>query len=101
MAVSASQEDRIVRRELVEVLPGRELRRFPESLDPTAASDPFVALGFCDSRFHLRQKIFERVRAFQVQRQLALADSEDVTMRIGQARHQRFAAKINGAGIMK
>ena len=97
VAIGTSEEHRVVRRDLVEVIAGGELRRLPERLDPAAAGDPFPALRFRDPLLHFREKIFERVCAFEVQRQLALADPEDVAMRIRQAGHDGFSREIYGA----
>jgi len=54
-----------------------------------------AALGFGDARFHFAQKIFERVRAFEIQTQLALTDPEDVAMGIGQAGNDGVTMQID------
>src|SRR6266699_5974559 len=95
MTIGAREINGIIRRNLVEVLARRELRRFPECLDPAAAGDPFAAFGLYDALSHFGEKISERVRAFEIEIHLALADSEDVAMRIGQAGHDRLAMKID------
>src|SRR6266404_8828585 len=95
MAIGAREINRVIRRDFVEILSARKLRRLPESFDPAAARDPFTAFGLYDALSHFGDKIFERVRAFEIQTHLAFADSEDVAMRIGQAGHDRLAMKID------
>ena len=75
----------------------RKQRRFPEGLDPAAVGDPFAGLSFCDALFHIREKIFPRVRPFEIQIHLALTNSEDVAMRIGHAGHDCVTAQIDNA----
>src|ERR1700736_4292668 len=89
----------MIRRDFIEVAASRELRRFPESLDPTAPRDPFVMFGLGDARLYFGQKILKRIRPFQIQIHLARADSKDMAMRIGQARHDRRSVKIDHAGV--
>ena len=48
-----------------------------------------------DALFNFGEEIFPGVGAFEIQPHLALADSEDVAMRIGQPRHDRVAVKID------
>ena len=57
--------------------------------------------GFVDASFHPRQKVFKRICTFQIQSHFALADSEDVAMRIGEAGHDRATAKIDNLRGMK
>ena len=95
MTVRSLQKDRIFRRDLVQVLAGRKRRRFPKRLDPTAAGDPFARFGLRDARFHFGEKIFARVGSLEIQFHLALADAEDVAMRIGQTGHDRCALQID------
>src|ERR1700682_1712864 len=75
----------------------RTPRRFPEGLDPAATDDPLATFGLIDARFYFCEKIFARVRAFEIQIHLALADSEDVAMRIGHSGHNGAATKIGHA----
>src|SRR5204862_5886337 len=70
MSIGASEKNRIIRRDFVEIGASRKLRRIPERLDPTAAGYPFSAFGFGDALFYFREKIFERVRSFEIQGQL-------------------------------
>jgi hypothetical protein len=71
------------------------VRRFPKSLDPTAAGDPLAGLSFSDTLFNLSEEILERICALEIQSHLALADSENVAMRIRQTGHHCFAGKID------
>ena len=100
MTVGAGEKNGIVRRDLVEVIARGELRRLPKCFDPTAARDPFSALRFRSALFHLREKIFEGVGAFEIQIYLALADAEDMAVRIGQTRHDGFPIEIDDARVV-
>ena len=97
MTIGAREKNWIVQRDFVEVFSRRELRRFPESFDPAAPGDPFAALSLGDARFNLCEETFEGVRPFKIEAHLPLANPEDVAMRIGEARDDRFAAKIEDA----
>src|SRR5689334_18781376 len=85
MTIRPSEKDRLVGRDFVQILASRELRRFPKGFDPAATGDPFAGLGFGDALFHPRQEIVEGVGAFEIQSQLAFADSENMAMRISEA----------------
>src|SRR5437764_620774 len=61
VTVGAREINRIVWRDLVQVLSGWKLRRFPKGLDPAAAGNPFTAFGFYDALLHLREEILARV----------------------------------------
>src|SRR6266496_6154617 len=100
VTVSTRKINGIVRRNFVEISTCRKLRRLPESLNPPAAGDPFAALTLRDALLNFGEKIFERVRAFEIEVHLPLADSEDVAMRIGQSRHHGFAAKVDNARFL-
>jgi len=97
VTVCAREKNRVFGRDLVEIGTGGKLWRFPESLDPAAPGDPFAALSLSDALLNFREKIPERVRAFEIQIHLPLADSEDVAMRISQARQNSVAVKIDNA----
>ena len=97
VTIGAGEINRIVRRDSIELIARWKLCRFPEGLDPTTTDDPFAAFAFRDALFHLCQEIFERVNALEIQFHLALADSKNVTMRIGKTRSYSFAAKVNDA----
>jgi len=110
MTVGAREKYRIVRRNFIQVTPGRESRRFPKkkkkkkkkkkvSIQPR----PVIHLPrpvLRDALFHFLEKIFARVRALEIQSHFPLANSEDVTMRIGQSRHHGFAAKVDNARFL-
>ena len=66
MTVRSFQENRIFRRDLVEIFARRKRGRFPESLDPTATGDPFAGFGLRDARFYFGEKIFARVGSFKI-----------------------------------
>jgi len=70
------------------------------SIQPRS-SDPFAWARFVDASFHPRQKVFKRICAFQVQSHFALADPENVAMRIGEAGHDCATAKIANLRSMK
>src|SRR4030095_8364436 len=95
VAIRAREKYRIVWRDLVKVLARWKLRRLPKRFDPTASSDPFAGARFVDALFHLRQKVFKRMCTFQAQSHFALADTEDVAMRISKAGHERSTVKID------
>src|SRR5262249_23193575 len=95
MAVGSRQEDRIVRRGLVQVPPSREYRRVPESLDPSATSQPIARLGVRDSRFDFSQKIFEARSPFQVEVHLAEPDAGEMVMRVYKTGHDRRAFQVD------
>ena len=97
VTVRAGKKYGIVGCDCIEILLCWKLWRFPKCFDPAAASDPFAGRGLRDARFHFGEKIFARVRPFEIQIHLALANSENVAMRIGQAGHNRFAAQIDNA----
>ena len=101
MAIGAGEKNRVARRNFIQIGACRELRRFPEGLDPAAAGDPFAGCGGGHAFLHFGEKIFERVRAFEIQTHLAFADFEDVAMRIGQAGHDRLAMKIDNLCSVK
>src|SRR5216110_131914 len=101
MAIRTFEKYRIVWRDLVEVLAHRKLRRLPKRFDPSASGDPFAGARFADALFHPGQKVFKRICTFQVQSHFALADPENVAMRIGEAGHDRATAKIDSLGSMK
>ncbi len=83
MPISACEKNRIIRRDLVEVLSRWKLGWFPKRFDPPPARDPFALFGLRNSLFNFRQKILKRVCPFEIQPHLALANSENVAMRIG------------------
>src|SRR6266404_8341242 len=97
MTIGAREKNRIVLRDFVELRARRKLRWFPKCFDPAAARDPFATFGLRNALLNPGEKIFERVRPFEIQFHLALADSENMAMRIGETRHDRFAAKIDDA----
>src|SRR5947199_9507395 len=97
MTIGAREKNRISGRDFVEIFSRRELRRFPESFDPAAPGDPFTALSLGDARFNLCEETFEGVCPLKIEAHLPLANPEDVAMRIGEAGHDRFAAKIEDA----
>ena len=97
MTIGAREKNWIVQRDFVEVFSRRELRRFPESFDPAAPGDPVAALSLGDARFNLCEEIFEGACPFKIEAHLPLANPEDVAMRIGKARDDRFAAEIDDA----
>ena len=101
MAIRACEKYRIVWRDLVEILARWKLRRFPKCFDPTASSDPFAGARFVDALLHPGQKIFKRIYPFQIQSHFALADPENVAMRISEAGHDRATAKIDNLRSMK
>src|SRR5207237_1219672 len=61
MAVGAGEKNRVARRNFIQIGTGRELRRFPESLDPAAAGDPFPALGSRDALIFYRDGLGVRL----------------------------------------
>src|SRR5213594_3097061 len=97
MSVCTREKDGILRRDFVELRARRKLWRFPESLYPAAPGDPLTALSLGDARFNLCEETFEGVCPFKIEAHLPLANPEDVAMRIGEARDDRFAAKIDDA----
>src|SRR5439155_15456595 len=92
---------RIVRRDLVEVLAHWKMRRFPKRFDPTASSDPFAGDRFVDALLYPRQKIFKRTCAFEGQSHFALANPENVAMRISESVHDHAAVKIDNLRSVK
>ena len=54
-------------------------------------------MRFADAPANFHKKIFARVRAFEIQSHLALADSENVAMRIGHAGNDGRAMQIDDA----
>src|SRR5437870_9339949 len=101
MAIRARKKYRIVWRDLVEVLTRWKLRRFPKRFDPAASNDPFARARFVDALFHPGQKVFKRIDAFHIELHFALADPEDVAMRISEAGHDRATVKIDDPRGMK
>src|SRR6266702_6373437 len=101
MAIRAFEKYRIVWRDLVEVPAHWKLRRLPKRFDPSASSDPFAGARFVDALFHPGQKVFKRICTFHVQLHFALADPENMTMRISEAGHNRETAKIDNLRSMK
>src|SRR5690242_1616040 len=101
MTIGTNQKNRMVRRDLVELLPGRELRRLPKGLIPAASSDPRPACGLLDEGFHYSEELFQRVGAFQIQAQFTLANPEDVELRFSQPRHDGVLANIDRPRCLK
>ena len=101
MAIRACEKYRIVWSDLVEVLARWKLRRFPKRFDPAASSDPFAWARFVDALFHPGQKVFKRIDTFHIESHFALADPEDVAMRISEAGHDRATVKIDNPRAMK
>src|SRR5437588_2975404 len=99
MTVGASEEDGMLGRDFIEVDASGELWRFPESLVPAAAGDPLTGFGLCNALLHFSKKFFERVGAFQVQIHFALADPENVAVRIGEPGKYGTAVEIDYARI--
>ena len=97
MTVGPREKNRIVRRYFIQIHARRKDRRFPESLDPTPTRDPLAGRRLPDPLFHLREKIFEAVRSFEVQIHLSRADAENVTVRIGHPRHHGVSLQIDPA----
>ncbi len=97
VAVGAIEKDWIVWRDLIEVPARRENWRRPESFNPTAAGDPFARLFLIDALFNFREKIFEAVDAFEVERDFAKADSGKMMMRVSESRQHRLAGQIDDA----
>src|SRR5437588_8745788 len=95
MTIGAGEENRIVRCDFVEISAGWKLGRLPERFNPAAAGDPFVALRLHDALLDLRKKVFAGIRPLEIQCHLALTDSENVAMRIGETGHNGFACEIN------
>src|SRR5438105_3139379 len=100
MTVGASEEDGMLGRDFIEVTARGELWRFPESLDPAAAGDPFTGFGLCNALLHFSKKFFERVRAFQVQIHFAFPDPENVAVRVGEPGKYGAAVEIDYARVV-
>ena len=75
VAIGAGEPNRVVRRNPVQIVASRKNRRRPRSFNPSAAGDPLVWLRLIDARFHLRQKILQTGCAFEIQFNLAGADT--------------------------
>ena len=96
MTVSAREEDRIVRRDLVEISAGRKCGGFQNvSIQPRPVTHLSARLR--DPLLHFGEEIFARIGPFQIQSHLALANSENVAMRIGEAGHDCLAGEIDHA----
>jgi hypothetical protein len=80
---------------------GSETPGRPEGLDPTATGHPFAGFGLIDTRFNFGEKIFEVGDAFQIQIHLALADANEVIVRIRHARNHSRAMQIDGPGVRR
>src|SRR5262249_33239546 len=78
---------------------GGKTRRVPEGLDPAAAHNPLTRLGRRCMLLHLCQQIVQALCAFQVERQLALAHSEKVIMRVSEARDDGCAFQVEDVGF--
>src|ERR1043166_2287161 len=91
----------MIRRDRIQILTSRELRRLPKRFDPAATGDPRAFPGLTDTGFYFRQKRFERIRAFKIQAHLALADSENVAMRVGQSRNDCVTMEIDSLRCVK
>src|SRR3954467_11677253 len=100
MAVSPREKNRILRCDLVQIAARWKLWRFPESLDPAAAGNPFARFRFPHAFPRFGEKILKRVCVFEIQGHLALADPENVAMRISETRRQRFTRQINNTGFV-
>jgi hypothetical protein len=101
MAIRACKKYRIVWRNLVEILTRWKLRRSPKRFDPTASNDPFAWARFVDALFHPGQEVFKRIYTFHIELHFALANPEDVAMRISEAGHDRATVKIDNPRGMK
>ena len=101
VTVGAGEIERIIRRDFVELFARRKLRRFPKCFDPAAAGNPFAALGIGYPLLYFGEKLVKRVCPFEIQIHLALADSENVAMRVGQTGYDGFAGKIDDTGGVK
>ena len=100
VTVRARQKNRIIRRDFIQIISRRKLRRFPKRFDPAAAGAPFAPLGLRDTLFHFGDKIFARVCAFEIQGKFAFADSENVAMRISQTGYDGLAGEIHHPGFV-
>src|SRR5687767_13062425 len=97
MTVGADQINRIVRSNLIELPARREYRRLPVRIDPPPTGHPRGGFGLPHALLHAREEVVDRLRALEIQRYLALTNTQQVTVRIGQPRHNRLAAKIDHA----
>ena len=78
MSVSASENHRIVWRDLVQIPARRKHRRLPVCFDPATAGDPLARFCLVHARLHFREQIFETRRAFEVQRHLTKSDTGEM-----------------------
>src|SRR5262249_45007106 len=97
VSVSAPKNHGIVGRDVVEVAARGKCGRAPESFNPSAAADPFAWLGRSHALFHPVQQLLQTFCAFQVEGELARADTQEVIVRVGEARHHGCALQVEQA----
>ena len=97
--VGTRQEHRIVGRDLVEILPGREHRRAPEGLDPPAPGDPLPRAGRIDPSLHPREKLGQRVGALEIEGHLPAADAAEMHVGIREPGDHRGTAEVDDARV--
>src|SRR4030095_14237287 len=97
MSVCTSQDHRSVRRNSVEILPGRKRRWLPVSFDPTTTGHPLPGLCLIHARLNLGEKILETCCSFEIERHLAKADTRQMLVGISKSWQHSFAMKIDDA----
>jgi len=98
MAISSHQKYRIVWRYSIEIFASGEDGWLPKRFDPATACDPFAGLGLIDTGFNLGQEVLQVGDALEVQRHLALTDSDQVAVRIRESGQDRVSVQINDTG---
>jgi len=84
VTVSASQDHRIVGRDLVEIGAGRKDWGLPKRFDPASAHNPLAGFGGSDALLYLREQIVKALGSLEIKAELARANAQEVVVRVGQ-----------------